>query len=68
MSQCVAMKVASKSLKAQINHVCEINSQCKLATLRLKNRKVRYENGILKTNKHAPEWEATYDLSIDAKI
>jgi hypothetical protein len=50
------MKVAAESLIAQIN------SQCKLATLRRENQKIRYENKILKANKLAPEGVATFKI------
>jgi hypothetical protein len=56
-----ATKVAVESLIAQIN------SQCKIATVRLENRKIRYDKEIFKRNEHAPEGIATKDQSIDTK-
>jgi hypothetical protein len=49
MSQNGATKAAAESLLAQIN------SLCKLATLRHENRKIRFENLIFKANELAPE-------------
>jgi hypothetical protein len=53
MSQYSATKVASESL------IALINPQCKLATLRRKNRKIIYKNEIFKANEHASEGVVT---------
>jgi hypothetical protein len=42
-----------------IGMVFLVNSQCKLATLRRKNRKIQYKNKIFKANEQALEWVVT---------